>query len=202
MPGRLRTSILLAALLGTAAASPAHAARTVAANADGRLEAFLVGADGALYHAAQTGSAPDAWTPFTSLGGAFAPGTVGVGRAADGRLTVFARGADNAIWTAGQTTPGGAWGGFSSLGGVLGGSPEVASNADGRLEIFVRGTNNIQYPRWQNADGSWSGWASMGGQVLGDASVARNPDGRLELFARGTRPGWRAWGDQAAADGG
>src|SRR5262245_59220619 len=113
MPGRLRTSLVLAALLGiAAAASPAYAARTVAANADGRLEVFLVGADGALYHAAQTGSAPDAWTGFTSLGGAFAPGTVGVGRAGDGRLAIFARGADNAIWTAGQTTPGGAWGGF------------------------------------------------------------------------------------------
>jgi N6-adenosine-specific RNA methylase IME4 len=31
---------------------------------------------------------------------------------------------------------------------------------------------------------------------------ACSPGPRLELFARGTRPGWRAWGDQAAADGG
>jgi hypothetical protein len=191
--------------------SPAHAARTVAANANGRLEVFLVGADGALYHAAQTGSAPDAWTPFSALGGALAPGPVGVGRAGDGRLTVFARGADNAIWTASQTTPGGAWGGFSSLGGVLGGSPEVGSNADGRLEIFVRGTNNVQYHRWQLATGGWSGWASMGGNVLGDTSVAHDPDGRMEVFARGTdqalgsssqtavNGGWAAWTSRGGA---
>jgi hypothetical protein len=85
---------------------------TVGVNADGRLEAFLIGTDGLLWHIWQL--TPNAgWGAWTSLD---APSNVtgdvnypAVGRNADGRLEVFVVGTDNALWHTWQLSPGGAW---------------------------------------------------------------------------------------------
>ncbi|MGB9634511.1 MAG: peptidoglycan-binding protein, partial [Chloroflexaceae bacterium] len=75
---------------------------------------------------------------------------------ADGRLEVFARGADNALYHIWQTSPGGAWGTWSRLGGVLTSNPSAVRNADGRLMVFVRGADNALYMIAQKAPNS--GW--------------------------------------------
>jgi hypothetical protein len=115
-------------------------ATAVAANADGRLDAFVTGTDRALWHRYQL-------TPNTTFNWSFLPGggwspldgtltsTIAVARNHSGRLEVFARGLDNAVWHRSQVSAGSSnWGSWSSLNGVFTIDPAVAANADGRLE--------------------------------------------------------------------
>jgi hypothetical protein len=83
-------------------------------NADGRLEAFAIGSDGALWHRSQT-AANGNWGPWQSLSGYVKQ--INVGRNADGRLEVFGIGSDNALWHIAQSSANGAFGGWQSLGG-------------------------------------------------------------------------------------
>jgi hypothetical protein len=62
----------------------------------GRLEAFVRGADNALWHKWQV--APNSgWSAWASEGGVLTS-NIAVGMNADGRLEVFVRGTDNALW--------------------------------------------------------------------------------------------------------
>ena len=76
----------------------------MAPNADGRLEVFITGNDGNLYHAWQT-AASNGWDFWDSLGNGGAPLTNGpaVAPNGDGRLEVFVLGGDGALWTRSQT---------------------------------------------------------------------------------------------------
>lgn len=185
----------LASFGGTAITSPA-----VARNHDGRLEAFVVGADNAVYHLWQQ-SAGGAWSGFSRLGG-FAASAPVVARNADGRLEVFFVGIDRTIQHAWQTTPGGAWSGWASRGGFSASVPSIGVNADGRLELFVVGTDNSLKHAWQTTPGgAWSGWYDLGGYLRSKPSVGVNADGRLEVFAVGAdRQLTHAW--QTAPNGG
>jgi hypothetical protein len=184
---------------GQVASDPA-----VGKNRDGRLEAFVVGPDQALWHIAQI--SPDGpWSDWSKLDGNLAGNPV-VGVDADGRLEVFVRGSDNALWHNWQVSPGGDWAGWASLGGQLAGEPVVDSNLDGRLEVFAWGFDKAL---WLAPNGDWSGWATLQGELTSDPVVARNLDGRLEVFARGldnalwhiwqTTPnsGWSGWASLA-----
>jgi acylphosphatase len=171
----------------------------VAANADGRLEAFVRGSDGALWHIWQT--APNnGWSGWNSQGGVI-EGAPTVTRNRDGRLEVFARGTDGALWHKWQVVPNGGWSDWSSLGGWIV-NPVASVNADGRLEVFAQGADGALWHIWQTAaGGGWSGWASRGGQLTSKVSVGRNRDGRLEVFVRGTDGAlWHQW--QLSAGGG
>ena len=121
-----------------------------------------------------------------------------------GRLNVFVIGNDGSVWRNWQSTPGGAWAGWASLGGVVD-MLTVGQNQDGRLEVFARGLDNGVWHTWETTPGgSWSGWYSMGGWI-DRLTVGKNLDGRLELFVRGsdqsvyhnwqTAPnnGWSGW---------
>jgi acylphosphatase len=162
----------------------------VARNADGRLEAFVQGTDGALWHIWQT-SPNSTWGGWSSLGGWIT--TPVVGQNADGRLEVFARGSDGALWHIWQTAPNSTWSGWASLGGVVS-MPTVARNADGRLEVFAQGTDGALWHIWQTAPNStWSGWASLGGWITTPVA-SRNQDGRLEVFVQGSDNAlWHIW---------
>jgi hypothetical protein len=70
---------------------------TVAENADGRLEVFVRGDDGALWHIWQTGDRARPWSAWESLAGLLTS-NVAVGRNSDGRLEAFVRGGDNALY--------------------------------------------------------------------------------------------------------
>ncbi|NML13645.1 C1 family peptidase [Azohydromonas caseinilytica] len=168
-------------------------------NADGRLEVFVRGTDGAVWHKWQV--APNSgWSGWASEGGVITS-NIAVGRNADGRLEVFVRGTDNALWHKWQVAPNSTWSGWASEGGVLTSNITVDRNADGRLEAFVRGTDGALWHKWQVApNGTWSGWASEGGVLTSDIAVGRNADGRLELFVRGTDNAlWHKW--QVAPNG-
>ena len=171
----------------------------VAANADGRLEAFGRGYDGGLYHVWQT--APNGgWSNWASEGGAVAgdgdtPTRLAVARNADGRLSVFACFDDDSVRYITQIAPNNAWGKWTTLNGNVQGDPAVGVNADGRLEVFVVGFDGHLYHAWQLAPGGeFSNWANEGGALVGDLAVASNADGRLEVFARGFDDAlWHIW---------
>ncbi len=157
----------------------------VGRNADGRLEVFVRGTDGALHHNWQV-TPNGGWSGWNSLGGGITD-SPSVGSNADGRLEVFVRGTDGALHHNWQVTPNGGWSGWNSLGGGIVGRAAVGSNADGRLEVFVRGTDGALHHNWQvTPNGGWSGWNSLGGQITNDPAVGKNADGRLEVFVRGT----------------
>jgi hypothetical protein len=120
--------------------TPGGGGRELAAsrNQDGRLEVFVRGGDGGLWHAWQT-SAGGGWSGWDSLGGIILSPPV-VGQNLDGRLEVFVQGTDGAAWHNWQNEPNGGWSGWASMGKPAGGvssSMAVARNAAGRLQLFV-----------------------------------------------------------------
>jgi hypothetical protein len=189
----------------------------VVGNANGRLEAFAIAPDGALWHTLARapnvrGSYPG-WDMWDSLGrpadGALGKAVVAA-RNADGRLEVFATRAtqDSPLYHIWQTAPGGTWSGWHSLGGTLTSSPAVSRTADERLEVFGCGLDHRVWHKWQGGPvEGWSDWEALGvGNVQvdpgsgagtdGAPTVGQNADGRLQVFiARGAGAVWQIWQD-------
>jgi len=189
---------------------------SVHVNDDGRLEAFAIGSDEALWHIWQL--APNgSWSNWNSLNKPSGTGNITTPLASqnqDGRLEAFAIGSDGALWHIWQTTPGGTWGNWFSSGGPARSNPNrtyafVRKNADGRLEVFLMietadepfGTNvnTTLWHIWQVApNGSWSGWASLGSptptSVVSAPTVRKNQDGHLEAFVISSDGAlWHIW---------
>jgi hypothetical protein len=184
----------------------------VAANADGRLEAFLrYGAmsTGAMWHAWQ--STPNgSWGGWVALGvsvGHVTSGPIVVASNADGRLELYAIASPDGVTHAWQLVPNGGWSSqafFGSPGGVSVGSPAVGSNADGRLQVFVSGSDGAVWQIAQTAaNNGWGSWSSLGkpatDSLAGGPVIGTNADGRLEVFATGSQGVWHAW--QTSAGG-
>ncbi|MBD2121870.1 S8 family serine peptidase [Trichocoleus sp. FACHB-262] len=132
----------------------------VGQNADGRLEAFVIGSDNKVYQAWQT--TPNGnWSNWQQLSAGIAK-TITVGRNQDGRLEVFAIGTDNKVYQAWQTTPNGNWSNWQLL--LESGSVSdltVSQNQDGRLEVFAMGLSGRLQQAWQSQPNSgWVGWYS------------------------------------------
>jgi hypothetical protein len=180
----------------------------------GGLAVFARGLDNALWARTYSTSTSE-WTPWQSLGGVLtsAPAAAATGNPNDGspgssfRLRVFARGADGALWQ--KAFSGGAWGAWTSLGGLLVGGPGASEtfepSATGPNAIVtVRGIDNAAWYRLYNlTSGALGPWTSAGGVLTDD------PDGEhfcgFRIWARGTddqiwqkhlEPDlpWAAWG--------
>jgi hypothetical protein len=179
--------------------TPFQVGRGAALGRDGRLDAFVKGADNAIWHVKQT-SPSSGWGGWQSLGGNLRS-TPTVARNLDGRLEVFAVGWDNQVYHRWQDANG-AWNGWVNLGGQIAGIPVVGRNLDGRLEVFGLGTDHAIWHAWQGApNGGWTGWASFGGGLTSNPAVGINLDGRLDVFAVGSdRALWHV--TQTVANGG
>ena len=92
----------------------------VGPGADGRLELFLTGADGNIYHAWQT-QASNGWSAWVSEGSAgggfdnFGAAAPGLGRNGDGRLELFAVARDGNLYHKWQTAAGNGWSSWAQL---------------------------------------------------------------------------------------
>jgi PASTA domain len=200
----------------------------VAANADGRLQLFLVGTTGGhLYRTGQM-SWSNGWSGWQDHGapdGAELSGPVTAACSGDGRIEVFAIDTHGSMWNVRQTAPSSAYSGWNAYGNpgvALTDRPALARSADGRLELFVLGQDGRLYHQWETAVGtfSWSGWNSFDATTAPDFGftfgpvVAPSADGRLELFlTAGDRNvyhawqtsasnGWSDWVNEGAAGGG
>jgi hypothetical protein len=87
-------------------------------NNDGRIELMVVGSpNGYVAHTYQT-AANGGWAAFGKLlNQNFVASSLCFGKNQDGRLELFAVGSDTAVWHTWQGSAGGAWGGWSSMGG-------------------------------------------------------------------------------------
>ena len=162
----------------------------------GRIDAFGVGLDGAVWHRDFNGTA---WQPWESVGGKATsePGSVSPSA---GRVDMFVRGADGALWH--RWWSGSAWSSWEGLGGRLGSGPDAASWASNRLDVFAQGTDGAL---WHRAfDGTtWLPWESIGGKLISGPGVVSWGTGRIDVFAAGTDgalwhrdfngTGWEAW---------
>jgi GH25 family lysozyme M1 (1,4-beta-N-acetylmuramidase) len=142
--------------------SPAVASNYSAdSSKDGRLEVFVRGTDGGLYHAWQT--APNgSWSGTSRLGAVPAGGDPRVGRNGDGRLEVFIRGADAALWHVWQTAAGSGWTSGSAFSGTkVVGNPDIAADQNGLLDVYHLGTTGLLYETYQ--DPQHGGWSAFRG---------------------------------------
>jgi hypothetical protein len=103
--GNWRTST---ADLGPPPAAGAPGRPVIARNADGRLEVFIRGADGKLYHRWQQAPGASFTQAWASLGGSLQDDPV-VARNRDGRLEAFALRADHTVVHDWQVAPGHGW---------------------------------------------------------------------------------------------
>jgi hypothetical protein len=129
-------------------------------HAVGHIDAFGVGLDGSLWHAAgqpsQDGTGPvdqTTWASLQGLGG----GLLGVPSVASWgaqRLDVFVRGTDNSLY---QMWWDGTWHPWYGLGGILTSEPVVVAAQSNQLDIFVLGTQgSFCWLAWRNAWQPWS----------------------------------------------
>ncbi|WP_329522446.1 protein kinase domain-containing protein [Spirillospora sp. NBC_01491] len=218
------TVLMPSGLLAVAGDPAAHG------SADGRIEVFVRGVDGRLWHVWQVARDGD-WSDWEDLvrhrplpnGDVLeVAGDPAAHGSADGRIEVFVRGADDHLWHVWQVARDGDWSDWEDLvrhrplpnGDVLevAGDPAAHSSADGRIEVFVRGADDHLWHVWQVArDGDWSDWEDLvrhrplpNGDVLevaGDPAAHSSADGRIEVFVRGADDHlWHVW--QVARDGG
>jgi hypothetical protein len=160
-----------------------------------RLDVFVRGADGALWHK----YFQNAWSNWESLGGHLAPNTgPAVSSWSAGRLDVFVQGTDGALWH--KWYAGASWSGWQSLGGKLTSSPAAMSPFTGSvIYVFARGSDGAVWEKYyQNG---WSSWQSLGGQLAPNTGPAVSQDRTLivqgtnnKLWQKDyTSSGWAAW---------
>lgn len=162
-------------------------------NQDGRLEVFVRGTDGALYHRYQV-SPNGGWNKdWESLGGELLERIVAL-KNQDERIALFARGKDQTLWHLYQVAPNKGWSGWEpmdqdpnrrvAVGELLVGE----RNGKKQLALFARRpSDGVLLQRAQmEAGGGWSEWAPLDERVRieGALAVGRNQDGRLEVIAR------------------
>ncbi|MFA1537600.1 protein kinase domain-containing protein [Actinomadura monticuli] len=198
-------------------------------SADGRIEVFVRGADGHLWHAWQVARDGN-WSNWQDLSchrplpnGAplTVAGDPAAHNSADGRIELFVRGADDRLWHLWQLVRDGDWSNWNDMSGyrsapvdgplTVAGDPAAHNSADGRIEVFVRGADGHLWHVWQVArDGDWSNWEDLSGHrllpggaplvVAGDPAAHNSADGRIEVFVRGADGHlWHVW--QVARDG-
>ena len=190
---------------GTFVTGPVSAVRS----GDGRIEVFVVDADGGLWNIRQTSpnGSFSGWNEFGNPGVAL-DDRPGLARSADGRLELFVRGTNGTLYHQWETAVGTfTWSGWASQGNPAAGGlvdhPVLAPSADGRLELFITGADRNVWHSWQTqASDGWSAWDATNppaGTRGWAPEVRASGDGRLELFVVGGDASlWHSWQTQAS----
>jgi hypothetical protein len=168
----------------------------------GRLDAFVVGTDKAMYHKWYDGGWGPSISGYEYMGGVCmsAPEVASWG---PGRLDAFVLGTDHGLYH--KWWDGSAWGpsvtDYEALGGVCMSPPRVATWGPDRLDVFVTGTDRALYHMWWDGT-AWFGFESLGGVCRGEPEVvAWGPD-RLDVFVLGMDSAvYHKWWDGTAWSG-
>ncbi len=173
---------------------------SIARNQDGRLEIFITGTNGDLYHKWATCATCGWTTSWADMGGndnyslcsngschpaAWNSGPAVV-RNAQSELEVFIRSSvDNTLYHAWQSSPGGGFTPWYKLGSNnVSSNSAVARNKDGRMEVFYRGSDLALWHLWENSDGTWSGPTRIGGTLTSSPAATTDPQGRIWVFVK------------------
>ena len=160
-------------------------------NVDGRLEVFVTGNNGDVWHRWQQNPGAGPWSTgwaadLHGLRAASGP-SVGLGRGEGGNhpgLVVFVIGEDGALWYSAQASQG--WQEWQSLGGSFAPAPPAtAYNAFlGLLEVFaVDREGQVRMSR-ETGRGGFAGLTGLAtnARMTGAIGAAHASDGRTELF--------------------
>jgi hypothetical protein len=165
----------------------------LAENLDGRLEVFVVGGDGIVYHiweASPTRST--GWSGWANFYDPKLPSIcdIAAARSEDGKIFVFMMTVERGMFVASQVAPGGGWSPATDFFGSNLLFPAVVSkHGDGRLEVGVVGGDRQLHVRFQvdpNRPENWSNWTAMGGHEL-QAPIAGHDggQGRVDYYVVG-----------------
>ncbi|MFJ1753520.1 hypothetical protein [Kitasatospora sp. NPDC088134] len=182
----------------------ADSSGAVRGNTDGRLELFVRGANGQLWHRMQKSPNGSAWSGWESLPGFWSGGFTAV-TGADGRITVAARKDDGRVRVITQQSPSKPdsplpadnWPSWTEIGTGFTGGLALASNINDKgtalLQVFGNKSNGTLWtvaqttPRSaQNPAGEWDTGLNLGPAVAARPAVATHSDGRLAVY--GTDP--------------
>jgi hypothetical protein len=150
---------------------------------EGRLDLFVRGTDGALYHRYGW----SAWSEWERLGGELTSAPAAVSWGPD-RIDVFALGNDSALWHIWLN--GSTWSDWESLDGNWTSAPAVLSAGVNSMNVFVRGKDDALWHIWWGWDESqskwkWSSWGSFGEYLTSAPAAVSWGPGRIDVFARG-----------------
>jgi peptidoglycan/xylan/chitin deacetylase (PgdA/CDA1 family) len=173
-----------AAPAAVAANQAAKSAVALAVNSAGTGYGFYRGQGDAVYlrnfHVAT-------WGGQTSLGGTIigapAAAIAAAWPAFTGTSTVYvaARGTNNAVYM--RTLKGGAWGGWTSWGGIVSSAPAIAGATDGRVDVFARGGDGALWTRTMGSNGVLTQWKSLGGQLATAPDAVSSGIGSIDVYA-------------------
>ena len=128
----------------------------VASWSAGRLDVFVEGTNGALWHKSFNGAT---WSGWQSLGGKLTSSPAATSPTSR-VIDVFARGSDGAVWY--KEWNGAAWSSWHSLGGQV--APNTGPAVSQALWLFVQGTDS---QLWRTGVGAGSakspGWGTLSG---------------------------------------
>jgi len=154
----------------------------------GRLDVFVEGTNGALYHKGYNG----AWSSWQSLGGKLTSGPAATAMTAtSNEIGVFVRGTDGAVWYTHYASTSSAWDKWASVGGQVyaGTSPAAYNFGPSEIGWFVTGTNLGLYHGWKQftAGGGANGWENLGGKLTSSPGATARFDGQhlIDVFVRG-----------------
>jgi hypothetical protein len=129
----------------------------VGQNQDGRIEAFVRGGDGVLYHQWRVPGS-GAWSGWSTIGGSQLQ-DIAVASEANGAMDAFAVGGDHAPYETQQGGPNGGWGGiwFSLNDGTSLSKISAMRTPDGLLHLFaVASDGTVRTTYEQSPNGAWA----------------------------------------------
>jgi len=148
----------------------------------GRLDAFVTGTDGVVYHRFLTSVSGVFWT-WEALPGEVSMSDASSISTASGVIDVFIHGADGALWRRHFAT--GAWSAtWERVGGKIVGAPAAISLGSGNIAVFVQGTDNHLWVASLSGT-TWS-WANAGGVLGSSPSAVSTAPLSGDAFVRGT----------------
>ncbi|WP_343243509.1 hypothetical protein [Streptomyces sp. SID8499] len=171
----------------------------VQGNTDGRLELFVRGADGHVWHRVQKAPNGTSWSKWEALPGTWAGSPTAV-VGGDGRITVFARKDDGRLRLTAQKKPSTSqsplpadnWSAWTEIGTGYTGNVAVAVNirkSGAKLQVFGNRNDGHLWTVTQSQPGTpakpagvWAAGKKIGPAVPGRPVVVTHTDGRLAVF--------------------
>jgi hypothetical protein len=145
----------------------------------GRLDAFVTGTDGIVYHRFFNGTS---WA-WEALPGEASTSDASSVSTASGSIDVFIQGADNALWR--RHFSAGAWvPNWERVGGVIIGAPAAVSIGTGKIDVFVQGADNHLWLAAFDGVSTWT-WSNPGGVLGAPPTAISTAPGSAEAFLRG-----------------
>lgn len=148
----------------------------------GRLDAFVTGTDGVLYHRFYNGTT---WQ-WEGLPGVRPASDASAISTAAGLIDVFVRGSDGALWHRHfSNVSAGAWSPWERLGGLISGAPAAVSVGSGGIVVFVQGADNHLWYGGLSGTTAWTWQPTAGGVLTAPPAAVSAAANTADAFVKG-----------------